>query len=452
MNTVRRLHKSTAASKWVRILWWPRFERWQDLEKGTRERKDEDTAIQNYYRLSDDYYISPEKREDALPVKQFEDQTRKDQNAPSLKTLTDHTTLRYVDHSYDNIRRVKRYEALQIRQYDQRFIAERLLFLGPDLAAAHFLVHRDIAIKFVGDDNWYKRSKWGTYSLPGRQVPGLYIEAIDASGSKLMYEGFENLYDLKHLRMLRLANCEYIDDWALSRVGGVCGSTLEFLDLSGCKNITHKGLAALRTARNLKHLRLDGLDHVDQLGKTVLMLEEMIPGLSVSGVNYEKELERLEWENRLKSDDRAVIDAKGNVFIEDDNGELFYVKGKISEKATVNDDDQPIATSTIRRQVPEMSEVEFERLDQLSQGRLRHLLIGSPSGYMWSDQVETILQHEHKLNLKDGVETDPKMLPKEERRKRLLSYGVDIDMLLEEEKKHLLINDTEERTKEAQAH
>ena len=30
-------------------------------------------------------------------------------------------------------------------------IPERLLFLGPDLAAAHFLVHRGAAVKFLGE-------------------------------------------------------------------------------------------------------------------------------------------------------------------------------------------------------------------------------------------------------------------------------------------------------------
>lgn len=111
--------------------------------------------------------------------------------------------------------------------------------------------------------------------------------------------------------MLRLANCEYIDDWALSRVGAVCGSTLEFLDLSGCKNITHKGLAALRTAKNLKYLRLEGLGHVKKLSKTVLMLEELLPQLTVSGVDFEADLKRLEFENRLMQDDRCLTDAKG---------------------------------------------------------------------------------------------------------------------------------------------
>ena len=109
-----------------------------------------------------------------------------------------------------------------------RYIAERHLFLGPDLAAAHFLVHRGAAIKFVGDDTWYRRDEKGNYELPGTKVPGeprscrhvvdaffagLYLEAIDASGTELVFEGFDNMIELKSLRLLRLADCPYIDDW-----------------------------------------------------------------------------------------------------------------------------------------------------------------------------------------------------------------------------------------------
>jgi hypothetical protein len=53
-----------------------------------------------------------------------------------------------------------------------RFIAERHLYLGPDLAAAHFLVHRGAAVKFIGNDVWFKRDDKGRYSLPGTKVPG----------------------------------------------------------------------------------------------------------------------------------------------------------------------------------------------------------------------------------------------------------------------------------------
>lgn len=71
------------------------------------------------------------------------------------------------------------------------------MFLGPDLAAAHFLVHRGAAIKFIGDNIWIKRNKFGQYDLPGRKVPGLYLEAIDASDTELMFEGILPFFKFK---------------------------------------------------------------------------------------------------------------------------------------------------------------------------------------------------------------------------------------------------------------
>lgn len=73
--------------------------------------------------------------------------------------------------------------------------------------------------------------------------------------------------------------------------------------------------------------------------------------------------------------------------MEDDNGRLFYVRGNVNERPTVNDDDKPIVTSTIRREIPAIPEAEFDRLDQLASGKLRHLLLGSPSGYSWTEQA-----------------------------------------------------------------
>jgi hypothetical protein len=123
------------------------------------------------------------------------------------------------------------------------------------------------------------------------------------------------------------------------------------------------------------------------------------------------------------------------------------VKGRISEKATVNDEDQPLVTSTIRRDLPQMDEVEFERLDRLTNGRLRHQLIGSPSGYIWSDQVDTILSHEHKLNEKLKIPTDPKMLPLADRLERFKKMDVDVDKLIEEKAEKLHITSKKEALK-----
>uniref|UniRef100_A0A8R1DJJ6 Uncharacterized protein n=1 Tax=Caenorhabditis japonica TaxID=281687 RepID=A0A8R1DJJ6_CAEJA len=85
------------------------------------------------------------------------------------------------------------------------------------------------------------------------------------------------------------------------------------------------------------------------------------------------------------------------------------------DKAVTDDHDNPIMTSTVRREIPKMSDEEFEKINALSGGKLRHLLVGSPSGYEWNETTEKILEHEAKLNAKDGVITDPKMLPRGQR-------------------------------------
>uniref|UniRef100_A0A0N4ZEM0 ATP synthase subunit s-like protein n=1 Tax=Parastrongyloides trichosuri TaxID=131310 RepID=A0A0N4ZEM0_PARTI len=390
---------------------WKQFKRWQDLERDYNKEYKLQEKRKNFIRLADGMYITPEKETDVMEKKDLVDMTRRETGALPIELHTNHTQMRYLDHSIDNIKRVKAYEHFQHLQYDQRFKPERLLFLGPDLAAAYFIVHRGGTIKFLGDNAWIRKDNKGRYSLPPRRVPGLYLEAIDASNTELMYEGFDNLYDLSKLRLLSLANCKYADDWTLSRVGTMFSNSLEMLDLSNCKKISYKGLMGLRGLKQLKYLRVDGLNDPKGIAKATLMLEEAIPGLVTIGVDYEAALESFEKEAALLEHDRAMMDAKGNIHIEDDNGRLYYVHGCVNERPTVDDNDLPIITNTIKKDVPKMSDVEFEELDRLSDGKLRHLLVGSPSAYSWSDAVETILSFEEQYKLKHGEIVDSKLLP-----------------------------------------
>ncbi|KAL3106357.1 hypothetical protein niasHT_013186 [Heterodera trifolii] len=118
----------------------------------------------------------------------------------------------------------------------------------------------------------------------------------------------------------------------------------------------------------------------------------------------------------------------------DDNGRLFYVKGCINERVSVCDADKPLATSLIRRELPKMDAEELEHLDELSKGKLRHFLLGSPSGYSWTEQVETILTFEESWRHWEGVPTDVKMLPRYKR-----------TVLLEEKRRQALLEQFEEQ-------
>lgn len=110
--------------------------------------------------------------------------------------------------------------------------------------------------------------------------------------------------------------------------------------------------------------------------------------------------------------------------VEDDNGRMFYVGGCVNERAAVDEDDKPLVLSTIRREIPQMDDLEFERLDKLSGGKLRHLLVGSPGGYSWTQDVETILSFEHQWKTKRGIPVDRKMLPHKERMELFEKEGV----------------------------
>lgn len=80
------------------------------------------------------------------------------------------------------------------RLRNQKFFPERHGILGAELAAASFLVFRGAAVKFHGKDKWYTKPKEGEGTgLPTAYEEGWTLEAIDASGMELIYEGLDNL-------------------------------------------------------------------------------------------------------------------------------------------------------------------------------------------------------------------------------------------------------------------
>ncbi|VDP12932.1 unnamed protein product, partial [Soboliphyme baturini] len=162
----------------------------------------------------------------------------------SFETLHLFAQLRYLNLEPSYIKRYYRYQNIITLQYDQRFIPERQLFLGADLAAAHFIVHRGGSVKFLGDETWHRRNDRGEYILPGKRVSNLFVEAIDASNTFLMFEGFSNLHGLRKLRYLRIADCPFISDWCMSKMSQFSNS-LEYLDLSGCSKLTASGISGL---------------------------------------------------------------------------------------------------------------------------------------------------------------------------------------------------------------
>jgi hypothetical protein len=155
---------------------------------------------------------------------------------------------------YSFYRRQKEYKKLV---NSQKFIRDRLVALGPDLAAAHFITARGCRVRLKGRKNWI-----GTVDgkkpvgLPTTYEPGFYVEAIDATDTVLVYEGLSSMRNLASLKYLDLSYSPLMDAWCMDRITGEYADSLEYLDISGCRSIDWNGLECIWRLYRLKTLVL----------------------------------------------------------------------------------------------------------------------------------------------------------------------------------------------------
>ncbi|ESO85388.1 hypothetical protein LOTGIDRAFT_229413, partial [Lottia gigantea] len=157
----------------------------------------------------------------------------------------------------------------------------RYAVLGSDLATAQFVIARGGAVKFVDDETWHDNQ---TGMVPNHKVEGLNLEAVDISQTQLSSVALDNFIELDHLRYLNASDCEYVDDWFLAKLY-LLENTLEFLDVSGCHNVSERGLLSLHHLKKLQGLRLDNMEHIKELELTVVLLQEYFPNLVVLGLD-----------------------------------------------------------------------------------------------------------------------------------------------------------------------
>ncbi|KAH8405274.1 hypothetical protein KR222_001014 [Zaprionus bogoriensis] len=185
-----------------------------------------------------------------------------------------------IDLSAKSIKRWWGNREERIERHMQQFIPERHKILGVDLAAAHFILYRGGAAKFLNDARWHRATKEGDISLPNKFNPSYKLEALRCDNMQLYYEGLENLRCLEHLKFLSFHNVKTFDDWCLDRVSGGEYPRLEVLDVSGT-DTTANGLSCLYRLPKLKLLIVDDPKKSLELELTVTMLEAEMPALKV---------------------------------------------------------------------------------------------------------------------------------------------------------------------------
>merc|ERR1719468_1366554 len=113
--------------------------------------------------------------------------------------------------------------------------------------------------------------------------PNWFLESIDASDTKLIYEGFSSLKNLNSLKYLDMSYSQYLDAWMMDRITGEYG---EYLDISGCKNLQWNGVEAIWRLSKLKTLVMRDSDHIKDLKLICLLLLDVLPDLEIRGVDY----------------------------------------------------------------------------------------------------------------------------------------------------------------------
>lgn len=192
-----------------------------------------------------------------------------------------------LDFSPKNIKKWYDRKAEEQDEHNQAFMDDRLEALGPDLAAAHFVVYRGGAVRFYNEKDWVRKKEDGTNTLPQMFVSGLFVEAMDCRGINIRPIGLENILDLSKLRWLSLAGNPLVDDWTLDSVSGSYGDTLQYLDVSNCPKVSHRALSCFYRFRCLDTLVVEGISSSDEFKLACMMLEDIRPRLTIKGIAHD---------------------------------------------------------------------------------------------------------------------------------------------------------------------
>ncbi|KAM7403524.1 hypothetical protein PAMA_004130 [Pampus argenteus] len=156
---------------------------------------------------------------------------------------------------------------------------DRIKAVGPDRAAAEWLLRCGARVRFQGFEHWHHDHN----GLPTGPLGRYKIQAIDATESCIMHRGFSHLDGLKYVEEIKFNKCIYIEDTCLERLSLIedLQESLYMMEVVSCGNVTDKGIIALHKLKNLEYLFLSDLPGIKDKQTTAGILQTALPRLDL---------------------------------------------------------------------------------------------------------------------------------------------------------------------------
>ncbi|XP_029335816.1 distal membrane-arm assembly complex protein 2 isoform X2 [Mus caroli] len=202
------------------------------------------------------------------------------------------TLLQFLSDHFQDIQTLREYllqKQISKVNWENRSFTNIQEKYGPYITGAVFILKQGGAVKFQDKEEWIRPNNRSHFLAELQKFQKVPVEAVDASGCAINYQGLSNLLPLKELRSLSLRRCPNLDDWCLSRLYLLAGS-LQELSLAGCPRISERGLACLHHLQNLRRLDISDLPAVSHPGLTQILVEEMLPHCEVLGADWAQNL------------------------------------------------------------------------------------------------------------------------------------------------------------------
>lgn len=194
-----------------------------------------------------------------------------------------------LDLSFKGIGKMVSTYVLTNKKQNQLYKADSIEMLGNDLSAAHFIVHRGGGVKFVGQENFIQNGINKSHLvLPGHKDERYKVEAINAAGIPLFYEGLLNMRGLTYLTWLSVKDNLHFDNWCMDRLS-LLTPNLEYLNVSGCKLLNHLSFTCLYRFKQLKYLDVSNTNDTKAFKLACLTIESENPDLCINGIVSKKQ-------------------------------------------------------------------------------------------------------------------------------------------------------------------